>query len=216
MWQELSAACFLIIVAEMGDKSQILAMALASKYSVSQVLIGISLGAVLNHGMAVFLGSSLGKIIPINLVRITAGLTFIIFAFLTLAGDKEGLDETNTKKHSPIMTILMAFFLSELGDKTQLTAIALASSSEHPFMIFIGTVSGMIISGACGIIISRRMGRHLPDSVRKILSACVFLFFGLTYLYQNIPPIYLTPDNIFAAIIIIGLSLIYVLREKEY
>lgn len=216
VWHELITACLLIIVAEMGDKSQILAMAFASKYPVSQVLIGISLGALLNHGIAVFLGSSLGKIIPVDAIKVIAGLAFIIFALWTLAYDEAEFKQTETKKHSPIITVLTAFFISELGDKTQLTAIALASGSDHPFMILIGTVSGMIISSACGILVSRRMERHLPDSVRKILSAGVFLFFGLTHLYQNIPPVYLTPNNIFVAIMIIGLSLIYVVRKKEY
>ncbi len=215
MWPELITPCLLIMVAEIGDKSQILAMTFATKYRLSQVFVGVALGALLNHGLAVLLGSSLGKIIPMDLVKVIAGFSFLIFAFWSLVNKEATLENRPKNKRGPIFAVTTSFFLSELGDKTQLTTIALASGSQRPLLILIGTVTGMIISGICGIIVGNRMGKRLPQLAQKLLSAGVFLFYGLIYLYQNIAPVYLRPENIFWAIILIGLGFIYIWNQKS-
>jgi putative Ca2+/H+ antiporter (TMEM165/GDT1 family) len=113
-------AFMLIFVAEMGDKTQILAMAFATKYPVKKVLLGIFIGAFLNHGLAVLFGSYLSQIIPISSLQIIAGFAFVGFALWTLYSDDEEEEETKKYKLGPIFTVSLAFFLGELGDKTQL------------------------------------------------------------------------------------------------
>lgn len=218
--REIFTACFLIIAAEMGDKSQILAMTFATKYSIRQVFIGISIGALLNHGIAVALGSALAKVIPLDFVRIVAGALFVIFALWTLANNEEELEEKGAKKFGPIITVASAFFIGEFGDKTQLAAITLSTTADNPLFILIGTVTGMIITSAIGILIGSRMGKRIPEFTMKLVSAYVFLFFGLIALYQNLDTYYLTPINIFIVIIALGLIVIYLTnrtwqRHKE-
>lgn len=213
MLQDMFVAFILVAAAEMGDKSQVLAMTFATRYSIGQVLIGISIGALLNHGIAVALGSSLTKFIALDTIRITAGAAFVLFAFLTLIKQEDSLEQIENRKYAPVITIATAFFIGELGDKTQLTAITLAGSAENPLFVLIGTVSAMIITSSIGILVGSRMGNRMPEFSLKIISALVFLFFGLTALYRNIPPIYLTPLNLFVVILVLGLVTTFLIRR---
>ena len=146
-------SCFLIVAAEMGDKSQILAMTFATRYTIRQVMLGVFFGILLNHGIAVALGTSLSLIISLDIVRALAGVVFVIFALLTLAKmDEDDLESTNNHRYGPVATVSMAVFISELGDKTQLATITLASSSQYPLFVLAGTVSGMVITSAIGIL----------------------------------------------------------------
>jgi len=188
MIQEMLRAFLLIFVAEMGDKTQILAMAFATRFPVRKVLIGIGLGAFLNHGLAVLLGNYLSRLIPINTIQMIAGAAFIGFALLTLKPENEEEEEKSKKMHfGPAITVAFAFFLGELGDKTQLTAITLAADSRFPLMILAGTVSGMIATGALGIFIGKKLGDKVPELGIKLIAAAVFMFFGIQKLYQTAP-----------------------------
>ena len=138
----------------MGDKTQILAMTFAFA-SCKKVLIGIGLGVFLNHGLAVILGSYLSRMIPISTLQMIAGAAFIGFAFWTLKPEKEGEENELRMQFGPVATVSLAFFLGELGDKTQLTAITMAADAKYPLMILAGTVSGMAATGALGIIIGK-------------------------------------------------------------
>ena len=129
MFQEILKAFTLIFIAEMGDKTQILAMAFATRYPVKKVLLGIGIGAFLNHGLAVLLGSLLSNFIPINTLQLVAGIAFVGFAIWSLKIEEDDEEETPKFQLGPVVTIALAFFIGELGDKTQLTAITLASDS---------------------------------------------------------------------------------------
>ncbi|HHW00619.1 MAG TPA: TMEM165/GDT1 family protein [Clostridiaceae bacterium] len=187
MIQEMIRAFLLIFVAEMGDKTQILAMAFATRFPVRKVLIGIGLGAFLNHGLAVVLGNYLSRMVPISTVQMIAGAAFIGFALWTLKPEKGEEEKEPAIQFGPVLTVTLAFFLGELGDKTQLTAITLASDANYPLMILAGTVSGMIATGALGIIIGKKLGDKIPELGIKIMAASIFMFFGLQKLYQTMP-----------------------------
>ncbi len=194
MIQDILKAFMLIFVAEMGDKSQILAMAFATRFPVKKVLIGIGIGAFLNHGLAVLLGSYLSQMIPINTIQMIAGFAFVGFALWTLRTEEEEDEEEPKIQFGSVATVASAFFLGELGDKTQLTAIALAADSTHPLMILAGTVSGMIATGALGIIVGKKLGDKIPELGIKLSAASIFMFFGLHKLSQTIPAKYLSPN----------------------
>ncbi|HPU21544.1 TMEM165/GDT1 family protein [Thermoclostridium caenicola] len=194
MIQEMIRAFLLIFVAEMGDKTQILAMAFATRFPVGKVLLGIGLGAFLNHGLAVLLGSYLSQLVPINTIQMIAGAAFVGFALWTLKPEPEEDEEKETRfQFGPTATVALAFFIGELGDKTQLTAITLAADAGYPLMILAGTVSGMIATGALGIIIGKKLGDKIPELGIKFLAASIFMFFGLQKLYQTVPAQYLSP-----------------------
>lgn len=191
MIEEILKAFIFIFAAEMGDKTQIMAMAFATRFPVKKVLLGIFIGSFLNHGLAVALGNYLSTMIPINTIQMIAGAAFIGFAIWTLKSDDEEEDEESKIRFGPVLTVGLAFFLGELGDKTQLTAISLATDAKFPLMILAGTVAGMVVTGALGIIIGKKFGARIPELGIKFVAASAFMFFGLNKLSQTVPTQYM-------------------------
>ena len=207
MLTEIGKAAALIFLAELGDKTQILAMAFALQFSVGQVLAGVALGSFLNHGLAVIIGAYLAHVIPLSMIRFGSAFLFLAFGLWTLR--PEDPDEHGTRRASgnPILVVTLAFFLGELGDKTQLTAIALASNAVFPWAILCGTVLGMVITSFAGIIVGSKLGERIPDFALKLLSGAVFIGFGLFHLSQTVPERHLTVPNIVALLaVLIGLT----------
>ena len=213
MIQELLKAFILIFIAEMGDKTQILAMAFATKFPVKKVLLGIFLGSLLNHGLAVVFGTYISNFIPINTIQVVAGFAFVLFSLWTLMSDSDDEeDEKQKSKFGPVVTVAIAFFIGELGDKTQLTAITLATDATYPLVILAGTVLGMIFTGGIGIIIGKKLGSKIPEFTIKIIAASVFMFFGITKLYQTLPSEYLNLQNVSIFIGLIVIAAFIILR----
>lgn len=214
MSQELIQAFMLIFIAEMGDKTQILAMAFATRFPVKKVFLGIFLGSLLNHGLAVWLGSYISNFVPINTIQIIAGLAFVGFALWTLKpeGDDDDEGSSQRSKFGPVMTVALAFFIGELGDKTQLTAITLAVDAVYPLAILAGTVMGMVVTGGLGIVVGRQLGDKVPELAIKIIASSVFMFFGITKLYQTLPEQYLTLPIISLTVAILGVAFFLMVR----
>lgn len=127
-------ALLLVVVAEMGDKTQLLAMAMVSKYKAKQVLLGVLIATILNHAL-VAVGSYLSSVIPMDLVKIIAAVSFLAFGLWTIRGDKLDDEENKKVKFGPIVTVAIAFFLAEMGDKTQLMTITIAAENQQPLFI---------------------------------------------------------------------------------
>lgn len=210
MLSEYIGALFMIFVAEMGDKTQVLAMMFATKYKTSKVLLGIFIGSFLNHGLAVIFGRFIGGIINPNILQVIAGVAFIGFAFWTLLakGDDED-DEINTSKGA-IITVALAFFVGELGDKTQLTAITLSMDATFPFLVLLGTVSGMIVTSSLGIFVGSKVGDKIPELVIKLASSAIFLVFGVLKLIGSTPDQWVTIYTVIPLLLVIitGVSIL--------
>lgn len=181
------SALFFIFLAEMGDKTQILAMMFATRYKIRTVLVGVMIGSFLNHGIAVLIGTLLGKVIDVSLLQFVAGLAFIGFSIWTLKEEEEEDEETTTTSKSGIVTVALAFFLGELGDKTQLTAITLAVDSAFPVLVLLGTVSGMVLTSSIGIFVGAKVGDRIPEILIKMISGSIFLLFGSIKIFQSAP-----------------------------
>ena len=197
----------------MGDKTQILAMAFATKYPVKKVLLGIFIGAFLNHGIAVALGAYISDFFPLKAIQIVAGFAFIGFALWTLIADDSEGDEKQRFKIGPVLTVSVAFFIGELGDKTQLAAITLASESIYPAMVLCGTVSGMIVTGGIGIWVGKKIGDRVPELTIKLIAAGVFLLFGVLKLLNSLPSEILTPINISLFFISLAFVLFFFIKS---
>ena len=140
MVNEFIKAFLLIFVAEIGDKTQLLAMTFATRYSTVKVLTGIFIGSILNHGLAIILGTYLSGLFTMNKIHIIAGFAFIIFGIWALRCDDDKDGEKSLKnKLGPVMTVSLAFFIGELGDKTQLTAMTLGAEGAFPISPFSST-----------------------------------------------------------------------------
>lgn len=213
MFNEFIKAFFFIFVAEMGDKTQILAMTFATQYSTAKVLIGVLIGSLLNHGLAIALGSYLSNFFPISRMQIIAGFAFIGFGLWALRHDDDA-DEDNNKKNKlgPVVTVSLAFFVGELGDKTQLAAMTLAAEAIYPAIILLGTVVGMIITSGVGIFIGRKIGKKIPEIAIKLISSSVFIFFGILKLIQSAPTEYINVASV--SIVIIGLTITWIVLVK--
>lgn len=184
MFYEFVKAFIFVFIAELGDKTQIMLMSLACRYTKAQVLSGIFLGVALNHGLAIIIGSYLSNLIHTDLLHIFIGSIFIIFGFLSFVDENE--EESNKKpyKCGPTLTVALTFFLGELGDKTQLTAMTLSMDSEYPFIILAGSVAGMLLIGLFGIIIGNELTKRVPSYIIKIVSGSIFIIFGITKLFE--------------------------------
>lgn len=205
---EFVKALLFVVVAEMGDKTQLLAMAMAGKYKVAQVMLGVLVATILNHALAVGLGSYINSLIPMATVKIVAGAAFLIFGFWTLRGDKIDEDEKKKQKFGPVVTVGIAFFLAEMGDKTQLMTIAIAANGHFPLLILLGTTTGMLIADGIGIVGGAWMCKHIPEKYIKWGAGLVFLFFGTLTLYNSVPDSVLKPLNFVAYLVVMGI-LIY-------
>lgn len=212
MMREFIRAFFLIFAAEMGDKTQIIAMTFATQYMVKEVILGVVLGVVLNHGLAIVLGRYLSTVVPMDLIQIVAGFMFVIFGIMALKDENiEDLEED--KRLSPIMTVALAFFIGELGDKTQLTAMTLSTEGSYPILILAGTTLGMVSTSSLGIFVGSKVGDKIPEISIKIISSLVFLLFGILKLIYVIPNRYLSLVNISTFIFVVSLTEILLIRK---
>ncbi|MEN6386328.1 MAG: TMEM165/GDT1 family protein [Phycisphaerales bacterium] len=182
---EAFVASFLFVVlAEMGDKTQLLAMAFATKYKAQKVLIAVFIATILNHSLAAGAGRLLSTVIPIDIISLAAALSFIIFGLWTIRGDKLDGEDKKESKFGPIITVAIAFFLAEMGDKTQLATVSLAIKYSDMLNVLMGTTLGMIIADAVGIIIGIVMRKHIPEKAIKWIAAIIFILFGLIGTYN--------------------------------
>lgn len=175
-----------VVLAEMGDKTQLLAMAFATKYKASKVLIGVFLATVLNHALAVAVGNFITQFESVQVwIQGIASLSFIFFGLWTIRGDRLEGEENRTTKFGAIATVALAFFIAEMGDKTQLATIALATKfPADPIGILMGTTTGMLIADGIGIIVGVVLCKKIPERTIKLVSAGVFILFGFVGSYQ--------------------------------
>ncbi len=174
----------MMFLAEMGDKTQLLALAFASRYKPAKVLFSMFLSILLLNGLAVGFGSVVSRYVGLNLlVQSAAAFAFLLFGLLALKPERPAKKESKSfrgPKAGVILTVSLTFFLAELGDKTQLTAISLAVKyPETPAMVFIGTSVGMFLADSLGVIIGAVMLKKIPERLIKTVAAAFFLLFGL-------------------------------------
>ncbi len=185
------ASFLFVVLAEMGDKTQLLAMAFATRYPAKTVLAGVLVATLLNHLLAVVLGSWLTNFVPLDVIQIAASASFILFGLWTLRGDKlEGEDKKY--RFSPFWTVAVAFFFAEMGDKTQLATVALAAKYHTILPIWMGTTAGMMVADAFGIIVGVVLGKKIPERFVKWFAATIFILFGIAGLYDSLPESLLT------------------------
>ncbi len=175
-----------VVLAEMGDKTQLLAMAFATKYKASQVMLGVFIATVFNHALAVAVGNYITRFAGAQTwIQAIASLSFIFFGLWTLRGDKLEGEENRVSKYGPVAAVAVAFFIAEMGDKTQLATIALATKFPgSPIGILLGTTTGMLVADGIGVIVGVVLGKKIPERKVKLVSAIAFMVFGFIGCYQ--------------------------------
>ena len=172
-------ALFFITVAEMGDKTQLVTLAFATRFSARLVLAVIFVATLLVHLMSVALGELLGLVIPTFWMTLVAGLAFVGFGLWTLRGERLD-DEPVAKppKLGPFLTVASTFFLAELGDKTMLATMTLASQAHDFVSVWIGSTLGMVLADGLAILLAAALGHSLPERAIRYTAAAIFLVSG--------------------------------------
>ena len=177
-----------IFVAELGDKSQLMAMTYALRYKWWIVLLAITVATTAVHAVSVFFGHFLGLSIPTNVMSIVAGIAMLIFGLWTLRGDS--LDDSEQGKadrvgKSVFFAVMSSFFLAELGDKTMLATITLSAHSDW-LGVWIGSTIGMVAADALAIAVGALLGKHLPERTIAIGASVLFFGFAAWLLFEGL------------------------------
>ncbi len=178
--EAFTASFLLILVAEMGDKSQLVALAFATRYRAWQVLLGITLATLLVHAGSVLIGRIAGDNLPDTAIAIVAGIAFLGFGLWTLRGDKIAADAARSRYGlGPLLVVSVAFFLAELGDKTMLATVTLATRYPGFLGTWLGSTFGMVAADAIAIAVGVWAGHRLPQRPIKLGAAAIFIGFGV-------------------------------------
>lgn len=177
-----------IFLAELGDKSQLMAMTFAARYRAIVVLLAITVATAIVHLASVVLGAVVGVALPTNIINVVAGVAFLGFAAWTLRGDKltdeESAKAEQERSRSVFLTVGVAFFLAELGDKTMLATITLATDNGL-FGTWIGSTLGMVAADALAIGVGHLLGARLPERMIRIGAAAAFVLFGVLLIIEG-------------------------------
>jgi putative Ca2+/H+ antiporter (TMEM165/GDT1 family) len=176
-----------IFLAELGDKSQLMAMTFATRFKAGTVLLGITLATALVHAASVLIGAVMGSALPTDAISILAGLAFLGYAAWTLRGDTLTEEEKSKVKKasgSALFAVGLAFVLAELGDKTMLATITLATDNGL-LGTWVGSTVGMVIADALAIGVGFWLGKQLPEKVVKYGAAAAFAVFGVLLVLEG-------------------------------
>ena len=168
-------------MAEMGDKTQLLAFILAARFKKPvPIILGILVATVVNHGLAGALGAWIMSTISPQVLRWVLGLSFLGMAVWTLIPDKIEEEETQVaQKYGVFGATLITFFLAEMGDKTQIATVAMAAHYAAPLMVVIGTTLGMLVADVPAVFVGDKLASKIPMRWVHGVAAGVFAVLGI-------------------------------------
>lgn len=173
----------IVALGEIGDKTQLLAFMLATKFRKPiPIILGILASTILNHALAGFVGSWVTTVIGPVFLRWILGISFLGIAIWTLIPDKLDENEAKFAKYGTFVTTLFAFFLAEMGDKTQIATIALAAQFKTVFAVVAGTTVGILIANIPAVLIGDRAAKIIPVRVVHSVAAALFALIGVATL----------------------------------
>jgi len=175
-----------VALAEIGDKTQLLAFILAARFKRPvPIILGILCATLVNHGLAGALGAWITSVVSPEVMRWVLGLSFIGMAIWTLIPDKIEEEETEVAKRLGVFgATLITFFLAEMGDKTQLATVALAAHYGTPLMVVIGTTLGMLIADVPAVFVGNRFAEKIPMKLVHSIAAGIFALMGALTLFR--------------------------------
>ena len=181
---------FTEFIAEMGDKTQLMLIALTSKYKLKDIILGTAAAILVLNGLAVLAGGLVSEFIPAWLIKIIAALAFLYFAVTTITGNDDDEDEEGGKskiKFAPL-AVFCTFFVAELGDKTQMTAITFGANEgmDSVFIVWIGCSLGLFAADILGMLVGYLLRSKTPEGWLNTLAFVIFSIFGVYTLYQGL------------------------------
>ena len=182
--ESLLVSTGVVALAEIGDKTQLLAFILAARFKKPlPIIIGILAATVINHGLAGALGAWITSSISPEVLRWVLGASFIGMAIWTMIPDKIEEEETQVAQRFGIFgATFITFFLAEMGDKTQIATVAMAAHYSAPLMVVIGTTLGMLIADVPAVIAGDKLANKIPMKLVHSIAAAVFAALGIATL----------------------------------
>ncbi len=174
-------SALLVALAEMGDRTQLLTIMLASRYRRPvPILAGILVATIANHGLAALAGFYLSSILEAAWFKYAVSISFIAMALWALIPDKEDDEEKPRRwRHGVFLTTAVAFFLVEIGDKTQVATVALAARYHDVLVVAAGTTTGMMLANIPAVFLGHAVTRVLPINALRIAAAVLYLILGV-------------------------------------
>ena len=214
-------------IAEMGDKTQLMLIALTSKYKLRDIILGTAAAILVLNGLAVLAGGLVSEFIPAWLIKIIAAFAFLYFAAATITGDDDEDEEEGgkTKIQFAPLAVFCTFFVAELGDKTQLTAITFGANEgmSSALIVWLGCSLGLFLADILGMLLGYLLKSKTPEGLLNTLAFAIFSVFGVFTLYQGLKLINtdvrfipVLPILIVATIVFAGICVyLFLKREKK-
>lgn len=182
--ESLFVSTGVVALAEMGDKTQLLAFILAARFRKPlPIVLGILAATVINHGLAGALGAWITSVLSPGVLRWVLGLSFIGMALWTLIPDRIEDDETRVASRLGVFgATFVSFFLAEMGDKTQIATVAMAAHYAQPLWVVVGTTLGMLIADVPAVFVGDRLAKRIPMRLVHAVAAAIFAALGLATL----------------------------------
>jgi putative Ca2+/H+ antiporter (TMEM165/GDT1 family) len=184
--ESLFVSTGVVALAEIGDKTQLLAFILAARFKRPvPIVLGILAATLVNHGLAGALGAWITSMVSPQVMRWVLGLSFIGMAIWTLIPDEIEEEETQVAQKLGVFgATLVTFFLAEMGDKTQLATVALAAHYANPIWVVAGTTLGMLIADVPAVFVGNRFAEKIPMKLVHGIAAAIFAVMGVLTLLQ--------------------------------
>jgi Ca2+/H+ antiporter, TMEM165/GDT1 family len=173
----------IVALAEIGDKTQLLAFILAAKFRRPfPIILGILLATLANHGLAGVLGTWITSLMQPETLRWVLGVSFLAMAAWTLVPDKFDENDARLARFGVFTTTLIAFFLAEMGDKTQVATVALAAQYQSLLAVVAGTTLGMMLANVPAVLLGDRIAERMPTRLVHGIAAAIFAILGIATL----------------------------------
>jgi len=184
--ESLFVSTGVVALAEIGDKTQLLAFILAARFKKPlPIIAGILAATLVNHGLAGALGAWITSMVSPDVMRWVLGASFIAMAIWTLIPDKIEEEETQVAHKLGVFgATLVTFFLAEMGDKTQIATVALAAHYANPLWVVAGTTLGMLIADVPAVFVGNRFAEKIPMKLVHTIAAGIFAVMGLLTLFK--------------------------------
>jgi len=185
MFETLLVSTSIVTLAEIGDKTQLLALLLAARYRKPiPIILGILVATLANHLLAAAVGHQIAQLFSAATLLWILAASFLVVAAWTLVPDRLNDDGQIAVKYGPFMTTLVAFFIAEMGDKTQVATVMLAAQFEYFWMVVCGTTLGMLLANVPVVFVGNFAAERLPLKLIRFFAAASFLVFALYCAWQ--------------------------------
>ena len=177
-----------VALGEIGDKTQLLALLLAARFRRPiPIILGIFVATVLNHALAGMVGETVARFLGPDVLRWVIGVSFLAMAAWMLVPDEIDETEGGVQRFGVFGTTVIAFFLAEMGDKTQIATVALAARYSDLVQVVLGTTFGMMLANVPAVLLGDRAARAIPMKLVHAIAAGIFAVLGVLTLWIGIP-----------------------------